>query len=215
MNLSSSSQERPQKRTYRMAARAEAAVATGERLLTAAWRHFATRPYEEVRLREVAAEAGVTAQTLHDRFGSKEELFIAAYAWFGQQEMSGRPPAPASDVPEAIAVLFDRYEAHGRAILRMLSQEERIPTIHQMTEAGRAYHRYWAETTFAPLLHGLRGDRRERRLTAIVVATDLLVWKLLRLDMKLPREEAERIVAEMVHGSPQAGRRGAPAVSGR
>jgi len=187
-----------------MARRAAAAAATGERLLAAAWRHFTTRPYEEVLLREIAAEARVTAQTLHARFGSKEELFIAAYAWFGQREMSGRPPAPASDVSEAIAVLFDRYEEHGQAILRMLSQEERIAAIHQMTEAGRAYHRYWAQTTFAPLLHALRGDARERRLTAIVIATDLLVWKLLCLDMKLQREQAERIVIEMIQASPQA-----------
>jgi AcrR family transcriptional regulator len=194
MNLSSSSQKRP----YRMAARAEAAAATGERLLAAAWRHFATRPYEEVLLREIATEAEVTAQTLHARFGSKEELFIAAYAWFGQQEISARPAVPAGDVSAAIALLFDRYEKHGQAILRMLSQEERIPTVRQMTDAGRAYHRHWAETTFAPLLRGLRGDRRDRRLTAIVVATDLLVWKLLRLDMRLPRDKAEHVVVEMI-----------------
>jgi AcrR family transcriptional regulator len=188
-----------------MAARAEAAAATGERLLAAAWRHFATRPYEEVRLREVAAEAGVTAQTLHARFGSKEELFIAAYAWFGWQEKIRRAEARVGCVREAIEVLFDSYEAHGRAILRMLSQEERIPTVHQMTEAGRAYHREWVETTFAPLLRGLRGATRERRLTVLVIATDLLVWKLLRLDMRLQREQAERVVAEMVQAPSQAG----------
>ena len=33
---------------------------------------------------------------------------------------------------------------------------------------------------------------------ALVVATDLLVWKLLRREMKLDRKEAERIVADMV-----------------
>jgi AcrR family transcriptional regulator len=197
MNLSSS----PQKRPYRMSSRAEAAAATGERLLAAAWQHFTTRPYEEVLLREIATEAQVTAQTLHARFGSKEELLVAAYAWFGQQEMSDRPATPTTDVPEAIALLFDRYEAHGQAILRMISQEERIPAIHQMTEAGRAYHRYWAKTTFTPLLRGLRGDRRARRLTAIIIATDLLVWKLLRHDMELQREKAEQVVAEMVQGT--------------
>jgi AcrR family transcriptional regulator len=200
MNLSGSTQKRP----YRMTTRAEAAAATGERLLTAAWRHFATRPYEDVLLREIAAEAEVTAQTLHERFGSKRDLFLATYAWFGQREMSDRPAAPTADVPETIALLFDRYERHGSAILRMLSQEERIPAVRQMTDAGRAYHRHWAETTFAPLLHDLRGNRRERRLTAIVIATDLLVWKLLRLDMKLQREKAERVVTEMVQISPQA-----------
>jgi AcrR family transcriptional regulator len=187
-----------------MTARAEAAAATGERLLATAWRHFATRPYEEVLLREIAIEAEVTTQTLHARFGSKEELFTAAYAWFGQQEVSARPAAPAGDVREAIALLYDRYEEHGRAILRMLSQEERIPTVHQMTEAGRAYHRHWAETTFAALLHGQPSEGHDRRLAAILIATDLLVWKLLRLDMKLQRDQAELIVTEMVETSPPA-----------
>jgi hypothetical protein len=84
----------------------------------------------------------------------------------------------------------------------MLSQEERVPAIRQMTDAGRAYHREWAARTFAPFLHGLRGRSRERRLTAIVIATDLLAWKLLRRDMQLDRRDAERIVAEMVQSSP-------------
>jgi AcrR family transcriptional regulator len=181
-----------------MTARAEAAAATGERLLAAAWRHFATRPYEDVRLREIATEARVTTQTLHDRFGSKDELFIAAYAWFGRQEMADRPPTPTAEVSETIAILFDRYEAHGTAVLRMLSQEERIPAVRQMTDAGRAYHHEWAAATFAPLMRGLRGDARERRRIAITVATDLLIWKLLRLDMGLPREQAELVVREMI-----------------
>lgn len=184
-----------------MSARAETAAATGERLLAAAWQHFATRPYEDVLLREIAGEAGVTAQTLHARFGSKDELLTAAYAWFGAQEISQRPATPTGDMKVAIGLLFDRYEQHGQAILRMLSQEERTPAIHQMTDLGRAYHRHWAQTTFAPLLSGLRGARRERRLAAIAVATDLLVWKLLRLDMNHPRAQAEQIVVEMIQAS--------------
>lgn len=181
-----------------MAARAEAAAETRVRLLSAAWQHFAGRPYENVLLREIAADAEVSAQTLHTAFGSKEQLFTAAYLWWGQQVIAGREAAPVGRVPEAIANLFDTYEAHGPAVLRMLSQEERIPAVREMTDAGRAYHRAWAAKTFAPLLRGLRGAVRERRLSAIVVATDLLVWKLLRRDMGLERREAERIVGEMV-----------------
>jgi AcrR family transcriptional regulator len=187
-----------------MSARADAANATAERLLAAAWRHFATRPYEQVRLREIAAEAGVTVQTLHLRFHSKDELLSAAYAWFGRQELASRPPAPAADVPEALALLFDRYEEHGQAVLRMLSQEERIPAIKRMTDAGRAYHRHWVQTTFAPQLEGLSGELYERRLAAILLATDLLAWKLLRQDMELDRENSERIVAEMIRSLPTA-----------
>lgn len=181
-----------------MSARAAATAETRERLLAAAWRHFATRPYEDVRLREIAADAAVSAQTLHTAFGSKDQLFIAAFLWWGQQEMASRNAAPVGEVRAAISVLFDRYEAHGPPILRMLSQEERFPAIRQMTDAGRAYHREWVGRTFEPLLQHLRAGARERRLTAIVIATDLLVWKLLRQDMRLARGEAERIVFEMV-----------------
>ena len=70
-----------------------------------------------------------------------------------------------------------------------------------MADAGRAWHRAWVERTFAPLLEGLAGAARERRLVALVVATDLLVWKLLRREMGLGRRTAERIVTEMVTAS--------------
>ena len=183
-----------------MVTRAQAAAETGERLLAAAWRHFTSRPYEQVLLREIAAEADVTSQTLHARFGSKEQLFSAAYAWFAREEIAERPAVPTTDVQAAIAQLYDRYEQHGQAVLRMLSQEERIPTIRQMTDAGRAYHHEWARLTFAPLLHGLPDGARERRLAAIVTASDLLVWKLLRHDTKLPRKKAEQVAVELIQG---------------
>jgi AcrR family transcriptional regulator len=186
-----------------MSARARAAAATREHLLAAAWEHFASRPYEDVRLREIAADAGVTPQTLHTSFGSKDELLTATYLWWGQRVIAGRDTAPVGQVKEAIRILFDHYEIHGGAVLRMLSQEERIPAVRQMTNAGRAYHRAWAERTFEPLLQGLRGVLRQRRLSALVVATDLLVWKLLRHDMGLERRAAELIMVEMVEGSPQ------------
>lgn len=190
-----------QKRTYRMSARAEAAAATRERLLAAAWEQFAMHSYEEVHLSEVAAAAGVSAQTLHNVFGSKERLLTAAYVWWGVRVMASRDAAPIGKVREAIENLFDHYELHGRAILRMISQEERFPAIRQMTDAGRTFHREWAGRTFHPLLAGLRGKSRERRLAAIALATDLLAWRLLRIDMQIDRVEAEGIVVEIVQGA--------------
>jgi AcrR family transcriptional regulator len=186
------------RRPYRMSARADAAAATRERMLTAAWTHFASRPYEDVRLREIAADATVSLPTLHNAFGAKEQLLTAAYAWWGLRVIAQRETAPVGDEHRAVCVLFDHYEAHGDAILRMLSQEERIPAIRQMTDAGRSYHREWVQRTFAPSLHDLRGKARQRRLNALVLATDLLAWKLLRRDMPLTREEAETTVLEIV-----------------
>jgi len=191
-----------------MTARAQAAAATGERVLAAAWRHFGSRPYEDVLLREIAADAQVTVQTLHARFGTKDGLFTAAYAWFGREELAARPAVASPDVEEAIATLYERYERHGQAVLRMLSQEQRIAAVRRMTDAGRAYHRHWAQVTFAPLMSGLQGHPRERCLTAIVAATDVLVWKLLREDAGLARAEAQRTAAELVRGAALAARAG-------
>jgi AcrR family transcriptional regulator len=188
-----------------MVARAEAAAATRERMLATAWRHFSDRPYEEVRLAAIATDAGVTVQTLHSGFGPKDGLFVAAWAWFGSQEVTRRDAAPVGDVDVAVRLIYDSYEQHGDAVLRLLAQEDRIPAVRQMADGGRAYHRGWVTRTFAPLLTSLSGAARERRLVRLVVATDLLVWKLLRRDMGLGRAAAERIVIEMV-----ASTKGAP-----
>jgi AcrR family transcriptional regulator len=181
-----------------MSARAEAAAATGERLQEAAWKHFGTRAYEEVRLREIAADAGVTEQTLLARFHSKDAMLVAAYRWWGTREVTRRDAAPVGRFPEAVTNVFDHYEAHGAAILRMLSQEDRIPAVRRLTDRGRDYHRDWVSRVFQPILSGLAPAASERRLAALVIATDVLVWKLLRLDMQLGRAPSERIVLEMI-----------------
>jgi AcrR family transcriptional regulator len=191
----------PGKRRYEMSSRAEEVAKTRERLLEAAMRHFVSRPFEEVRLREIAEEAKVTAPTLHAHFHSKEQLFVSAYMWWGQGQLAHRDTAPVGDPPRAVRVLFDHYEAHGEGILRVLSQEERIATIKTMTDAGRVLHRRWVSRTFEPSLQGLSAKARERRLSALVVATDLLVWKLLRREMGKSRREAEQVVVEMIAGT--------------
>ena len=181
-----------------MVARAEAAAGTRERIVAAAWRHFAERPYDDVRVADVAADADVSVPTVHAHVGTKEQLFVASWAWRMAPEGARRDRAPVGDVRGAIHVLYDSYEADGDAVLLMLAHEHRIAAVHAMAESGRAWHRDWVARTFAPLLEGLAGTQRERRLVALVVATDLLVWKLLRREMKLDRTAAEQIVADMV-----------------
>jgi len=186
------------KRRYRMVARAEAAAATRERILAAAWGMFSERPYEQVRVADIAAEAGVTPQTLHGRFGTKDELFVATWVWTMGKEGTRRDAAPVGDVRKAVRLIYDSYELQGDAALRLLAQEERIPAVRWMTDAGRVWHRAWVERTFAPFLADLAGAARERRLVKLIVATDILVWKLLRREMGLGRRAAERIVIEMI-----------------
>ncbi len=187
-----------------MVARAQAAAVTRERILAAAWELFAAKPYEDVRLIEIADAAGVTVQTLHARFGPKDELFVAAWRSTMEPETARRDGAPVGDVEAAVRLIHESYELRGDAGLRLMAQEERIAAVREMTDAGRVWHRGWVQRTFAPLLDGLRGAERERRLVAMVVATDLLVWKLLRREMRLGRAQARRIVVDMVtatHGA--------------
>src|SRR3954447_11852695 len=112
------------KRRYRMVVRAEAAQATRERLLDSAWRHFAGRAVEDVRLTDVAVDAGVSAQTLHNQFGTKEALFVAAWRWRMVPEGARRDAATAGDTRAAVRVLYDSYDRDGDAVLRLLAQEE-------------------------------------------------------------------------------------------
>ena len=181
-----------------MVTRARAVAASGERMLASAWGRFCAQPYQEVRLADIAADAEVTVQTLHARFGTKEDLFVAAWRWFVRPQGVRRDRVAAGDVPAGIRALYDDYERDGDAVLRLMAQEERIPAVREMINGGRAYHRDWVARVFAPLLEGLGAAARRRRHVELIVATDLLVWKLLRRDMKLGRKEAERIVTEMV-----------------
>src|SRR5256714_8635020 len=180
-----------EKRRYRMVARADATAATRERLLASAWRQFSEHPFDEVRLMDVARDAGVSAQTLHNHFGAKDALFVAAWRWTMAPEGARRDSAPAGEVRAAITVLYDSYDKDGDAVLRLLAQEERIPAVPEMAEAGRRWHRAWVERTFEPLLEGFSGDERERRLVPPLVSTRLLAWELLRPGMGRRRQGCE------------------------
>jgi AcrR family transcriptional regulator len=193
------------KRQYRMVARAQSVAESGERMLSVAWECFCERPFEQVRLADVAAAAGVTVQTLHSRFGTKDDLFVAAWRWFVRPQGVRRDRVAVGDFAGGIRALYDDYELDGDAVVRLMAQEERIPAVREMVDSGRAYHRAWVARVFAPLLEGLGRAARERRHVELIVATDLLVWKLLRRDIGLGRKQAERIVAEMVTALKGAG----------
>ncbi len=65
-------------RRYRQTARASAAEATGERILESFLQRFRQQWLEESTLDTIAADAGVTVQTVIRRFGGKDLLLDAA-----------------------------------------------------------------------------------------------------------------------------------------
>jgi AcrR family transcriptional regulator len=188
------------KRPYRLGARAAMAEETRRRILHAALALYAERWIDQLTLDEVAARAGVTVQTVLRRFGSKDGLLAAAGDELERQVVQQRFAAPIGDVAGAIRNLFDHYEEVGDLVLRALAQEGRHAPIRALTDRGRRLHREWVARAFAPLLADMPEREGERLLAQLVAVTDVYVWKLLRRDLGLDREQAELAVRELIDG---------------
>jgi AcrR family transcriptional regulator len=183
-----------------MTARAEAAAATGERILDACEELFWSAPIERMALDAIAEGAGVSVQTVIRRYGSKDGLIEATAARAAERVRAQRDEAPVGDVPGAIANLLEHYEEAGDRVLRLLAEEESGPAMRRITENGRRLHRDWVKRTFAPQLAGLRGAERARRTAQLVAVTDVYMWKLLRRDAGLSRAQVERALRELIDG---------------
>lgn len=184
------------RRPYRQTARAQAAEATGERILDAFVARLRDGWFDEIRLEDVAQGAGVSVQTVIRRFGGKDGLLDAAFQWIGREIDVRRDVAPG-DTAGAVRALSDDYEVTGDLVIRSLAQEDRYRGMRRITDAGRAFHRAWVARVFAPWLQG-EPDAARRRLDALVVATDLYLWKLLRRDMNRPAAEYQAHVATLI-----------------
>lgn len=185
-------------RPYRMSLRAKGVAENERRILESAQRLFLERPYDQVRLEDVAAAAGVSAPTVIHRFGSKEALVLASARAGSERVRQQRGEVLAGDLAGAIANLVEHYEEWGDPVVHLLSQEAAVPTIRQVTDDGRALHVEWVERTFSRWLSQLPAGRRRRRLAQLVALMDVFVWKILRRDRGLGRAETEAAMLEMV-----------------
>jgi AcrR family transcriptional regulator len=187
------------KRTYVMTARAAKAEATKARIRLSAMQLYWERPIEDFTLEEVAERAGTTVRTILRAFASKDEL---VYAALDDMAAGGvfLKPTPPGDVCAAVAAIFDIYETIGDFVIQRLNDERRRPALKPLLDQGRENHRDGVKSVFAPQLNALHGAARIQLLNALVVATDVYVWKLLRRDMALGRSGAEAIVRKMISG---------------
>ncbi|WP_054530378.1 TetR/AcrR family transcriptional regulator [Erythrobacter sp. SG61-1L] len=183
-------------RGYRQSARAKAAEETGNRILDAFLAHLQAQWFDEIRLDDVAKEAGVTVQTVIRRFGGKEGLLKATSDRMQEEIVGDRAPA-AQDVGRAVDTLIGEYEAVGPLMMRLLSQEDRYPAIRIMADRGRATHREWVGDVFARWLPKVPAEKREYVHDRLVIALDLYVWKLLRADMGRSVEQLRKAMLEM------------------
>lgn len=181
-----------------MSTRAAAVEVTRGRILQAACDAFMHGWYDEVTLRDVAADAGVALQTVVNHFGNKEALFGAAAERISDAISTLRWTVAVGDLEGAATTLVDDYEQTGDFTLRTLAIEERAPVVQPLIARGRRGHQEWVEHVFAAALAGLRGADRRRRVAQLVVATDVFTWKLLRRDKRLSRDQTITAIRELV-----------------
>ena len=187
------------KRPYTSAVRARKAAATRQRIVDAAQELFVDRS-SEFTLDRVAAASGVSVQTVLRLFGNKQALTLAAIGTF-RQAKEPRYVGPSGSIDGVVARLFDDYEEIGDRVVRMLAEEFRIAGFAEIAAIGRSKHREWVEAAFGERLAALPARRRVIVLTALLAATDVSVWKLLRRDLDLDRTTSESIVRHLTRGA--------------
>lgn len=193
-----SSSDPPEKRPYRMKARAKAAEETGDRILDAAETVFDEIPIDDLTLQSIAERSGVTVQTVLRHYGSRQGVLAAVLGRIYSRMGGHRNSAPTGDVPGAIGILVDHYDEVADRLLLLLANEEQHRLIHALTDAGRVYHREWCERVFAPALEGLSGAKRQRRVSQLVAVTDIYFWKILRRDRGLSPRQTKLAMQELI-----------------
>jgi AcrR family transcriptional regulator len=186
------------KRPYRQTARAAASQDTGEAILRAFRELLQERWYDEISLDDVAARAGSTRQTVIRRFGGKTGLLAAFTSRLGREIEAQRAAAPSDDIAAAVAILVADYETTGEMVLRFLSLEGRVAEVAPMLATGRESHRRWVETTFGPRLSAFDEAEGRDRLAALLVATDVWSWLLLRRTQGHSVAETRRLLAATI-----------------
>lgn len=184
-------------RVYQMAARAEAAELTGARILDAMLQSFAELPLDRIRLDDVASRAGVTTQTVIRRFGGKDQLMVAMVGRELETMMGLRELPPDAAAPEVFAALVDHYERYGDLILKFYSEAHLVDGLGEIAVAGHARHLLWCREAFDAHLTSLPEVAKTRRVAQLAAICDVSVWRVLRHDGGLGRDEIELALIEM------------------
>ena len=143
------------------------AEATREAILRSALIAFSRAGYDDVGLREIAGEAGVTAMLVNRYFGSKEALFGAAVeaAFADGRLFAGDPDDLAARVASAIMGKTDQPSSDPDPLMVMLRSAANPRTATILCERIRRHF----EAPLAVLLSG-EGTRERSALLLSVVA---------------------------------------------
>lgn len=187
----------PPRRAYAQVARAAAAEDTARRIIEAFLDLLMNGWFDDITLDRVAVRAGIAVPTIIRRFGGRDGLLAAAMPVLSAQIREKRGGA-TSDPAASVDRLIADYERTGDAVIRLLALAPRYPSVEQLTEFGREQHRQWVSAAFIKSLSKVKGVARERALDALVVATDVYTWKLLRRDLQRSLEDSAMTIKGLI-----------------
>lgn len=189
-------------RAYNNSARLAKAEELRLKMMTCAINLYRERGYDSFTLDDVASCAGTTVQTVLRKFGSKttlivEALRVSSIAHHGETLLG---EATTDDLPKLVSELYDFYDRIGDAVLRNLADAFRLPELQEANEQGREGHRNWVAKTFANELAAESDPEREALFNAIMAATDIYLWQVLRRDQQLEPATADAAILRILRG---------------
>jgi AcrR family transcriptional regulator len=151
-------------------------------LVQIAYRHIAARGFEGLRVREVAAEAGINNATLHYYFPTKEDLIQGVVEYLLQEFKTARAPRRKQAEPspqEELRLEFEdtRYllrEAPDMYVVltELFLRSVRDPALAQVL---RRLEGYWRGYLASILERGVRAGVFRSDLDQVATATAIMV----------------------------------------
>lgn len=178
-------------RKYDSSKRKAQAEARRQHILKCAAQVIGNAQADEFRLEDVAKEAGVSVQTILRAFGSKDGLTVATLESEGPDGVNFTAFAniEIDDLEDFARTVFSAYDKIGDLVIRALSEEYRSPVFRGALDVGRTYHLEWISAVFAPYLARRSPAERDLLFHALMTATDIYIWKILRRDEGLNFDE--------------------------
>ncbi|GAA4396989.1 hypothetical protein GCM10023187_05730 [Nibrella viscosa] len=183
-----------------MVTRAEAATQTEQKIMNATVALWMELPLNQITLEKVAERAGVTVRTILRKFGSRDGLFDACLQKDASNIEKKRNQANIGNIAEALDLLLAEYEEMGDAVIRTIALENELSGAKKLLDRGRAYHREWCARVFGPYLPAPGSDEYEIKLAALIAATEIYLWKLLRKDLQRSYSQTLQVFRLLVDG---------------
>ena len=183
-------------RKYDSSKRQAQAEARRTHILKCAARMLADGTNDEFRLEDVAQAAGVSVQTILRAFASKDGLVVATleYEAPAALDMSIYNDIKIEDIDQLVATLFKVYDKIGDLVIHALAHEHRSPEFQKSLDVGRDFHKALVSDAFGIHIQHRPRSERSALFHALMVATDIYIWKILRRDEALSFDETVAIV---------------------